>query len=94
MVRFVEIVRNSSREYSLREVWINENFVVKVEESAQYQELLREGKLPADLNNSHRFSAVTINEGGAGNSHTVIGDVRVVAHKLCPGASAQTLLKG
>jgi|7_EtaG_2_1085326.scaffolds.fasta_scaffold00811_16 hypothetical protein len=94
MIRFIEIVRSAPREFSLREVWINENFVVKIEESMQYRELLKEGKLPLELDTNHRFSTVTISEGGASASHIVVGDVRVVASKLSRRDSSQTLLKG
>ncbi len=92
MVRFVEVVnrtdknprmeRTAKLSYELGEVWINERYVVNIREHAGYNRMLQEGRLNIGLDMGHRFTAVTLNEGGNSTTHVVVGDVGSVAGKL------------
>jgi hypothetical protein len=93
MIKFIEVTQQGKGPFSLREVWINEGFVVKVEAAPAYARLLEEGELPSDLNKNHSFSTVTLNEGGLGTTHVVVGAVNVVASKL-DSSPGRRLLKG
>jgi len=94
MIKFIEVTQQGKGPFSLHEVWINEGFVVKVEDAPAYARLLEEGELPTELNKNHSFSAVTLNEGGLGTTHVVIGSVGSVASKLDSSADLVRLLKG
>jgi len=92
MVRFIEIVNKTSKNprmertavphFELREVWINENFVVNLREASGYNKLLKEGRLPPDLNPQHAFTAVTTNTGGVTETYVVVGGMETVAKKV------------
>ena len=102
MIRFVEIInrtdknprmeRTAKPRFELGEVWINEKFVVNVREHVGYNNLLEEGRMGVDLDSSHRFTTITLNEGGRSSSHTVVGDPMTVASKL--SRDRAQLLKG
>ena len=82
MIRLVEVVGSQSRSFALHEVWINEEFVIKVESEPKYANLLAEGRLPPDLGDTHQFSRVTISEGQDTTVHVVVGDVATIASKI------------
>ena len=102
MIRFVEVVNKTDKNprmertarlaYELGEVWINEKYVVNIREHQGYNRMLQEGRLKLGLDMGHRFTAVTINEGGKSTTHVVVGDAATVAKKLTPRDSR--LLKG
>ena len=102
MIRFVEILNRTDKnprmervaipQFELGEVWINEKYVVNVREHTGYSSLLKEGRLGVSLDTSHRFTTITLNEGGRSSSHTVVGDPMTVANKLSRDRSQ--LLKG
>ena len=102
MIRFVEVVNKTNKNprmertamlaYELGEVWINEKYVVNIREHHGYNKMLQEGRLNIGLDLDHRFTAVTINEGGKSATHVVVGDAATVAMKLSPRQSR--LLKG
>ena len=102
MIRFVEVVNKTDKNprmertaklaYELGEVWINEKYVVNIREHQGYNRMLQEGRLSIGLDMDHRFTAVTINEGGKSTTHVVVGDAATVAKKLTPRDSR--LLKG
>tara|TARA_R110002020_G_scaffold33769_1_gene102627 strand:+ start:13950 stop:14258 length:309 start_codon:yes stop_codon:yes gene_type:complete len=102
MIRFIEVInetnfnprmeRTSHLKFSLGEVWVNETYVVNVREASGYQKLLKEGRLPTDLDASHQFTAITTNNGSTTETHVVVGDVRTVAGRL--SKDHKTLLKG
>jgi len=102
MIRFVEVINTTNKNprmertakltYELGEVWINEKYVVNIREHQGYNRMLQEGRLNLDLDIGHRFTAVTINEGGKSATHVVVGDASTVANRLTPRESR--LLKG
>ena len=91
MIRFIEVVKNSSA-FTLSEVWINENYVVSVREAAEYRRMLTEGVMPPDLDETHSFTKVVTNNGHITESHVVVGSPATVAGRLTHGK--KTLLKG
>ena len=102
MIRFIEVLnktdfnprmeRTAIPRFTLNEVWINEEYVVNVREASGYRSLLKEGALPANLDEDHRFTMVTVNSGGSTATHVVVGSPQAVATKL--GTSGASLLKG
>ena len=69
MIRFIELIndtnfnprmeRTSIPRFSLAEVWINEKYVVNIKEALGARSLLKEGQLPTDLDEDHRFTPVS-----------------------------------
>ena len=102
MIKFIEVLnetnfnprmeRTAQPKFALGEVWINENYVVSIREAAGYKSLLREGRLPADLDIDHSFTFVTTHNGTITESHVVVGTPSVVAGRL--NHDTKTLLKG
>ena len=102
MIRFVELVNETSFDsrfertaipsFALSEVWINEAYVVSVRHAPGYKKLLKEGRLPSDLDTQHEFTAITTNNGGLTETHVVVGDLTTVAGRL--QRDTRTLLKG
>jgi len=102
MIRFIEVInetnfnprmeRTSQPKFTLGEVWINQEYVVKVREAMGYQSLLQEGQLPADLNGDHSFSLITTHNGGLTENHVVVGAPDMVAGRL--SKDRKKLLKG
>ena len=92
MIRFIEVVNDTNfnprmervaiPEYSLGEVWINEKYVVNIREATGYTQMLREGRLPQELDAMHRFTAITVNEGNRSHTHIVVGEMANVANRL------------
>jgi hypothetical protein len=101
MIKFVEVVNNTSfnsrlervaiPEFSLKEVWLNEKYVVNLREAPGYDKLLREGHL-GELNPAHEFTLVTAQQGPNQHSYVVVGGVTEVAAKL--NRETKTLLRG
>lgn len=104
MIRFIEIVnetnfnprmeRTAIPKFSLSEVWVNEKYVVSVKESLGALNLLKEGRLPDDLNGEHRFTIITTTNGTVTQSHTVVGAPEDVAERLSRVSNRAKLLKG
>ena len=102
MIRFVEVKnetefnsrleRTAQLNFTLGEVWINEKYVVEVRSAGGYEKLLAEGRLPADLSPTHKFTAITLNQGNGTETHIVVGDATTVAQRLSP--DEKRLLKG
>jgi hypothetical protein len=102
MIRFIEIIndtdfqprheRTATPRFHMGEVWINEKYVVSVQEAVGYKSLLREGVLPQGLENAHSFTAITTHHGSKTESHVVVGSPEVVAARL--GGPGRSLLKG
>ena len=93
MVRLIEVGQDHHRSYTLREVWINEQYVVKIESADEYCRLLAEGRLPPDLAADHKFSKLTVNEGQHAHTHVVVGGVKETAASFIRPRKS-VLLKG
>jgi hypothetical protein len=102
MIKFVEVISeinfNAPVEarppspFSLEEVWLNENMVIKIQNAPEYKRLLEEGHLGPALNPDHAFTSVTINNCGVMETHVVMGTLSVTAARL--NLANPTLLKG
>lgn len=102
MIKFIEVLNETNlsqpvehrteSKFMLGEVWINEQYVVSVSEARGYRTLLHEGRLPADLNESHSFATVVTNNGHTTQAHIVVGSPTSVAKRLKP--VQPRLLKG
>ncbi len=84
MKKLIEVVQNSatSKTYSLREVFVNPEFVVSLVPDGHTQRLLKEGRLPDGLTENIEFTRVTIHKGASGMEMVVIGDTNAVRSKL------------
>ncbi len=93
-IRFVEIYNRSavgtSKDYSLREVYINPDHVVCLREDFHSSKLLMEGYLPDTLDPRQEFTTVSLNKGTYGQDIVVVGPVAETHSKLY----SQQLLKG
>jgi len=102
MIRFIEVInktdfnprmeRTAKPSFTLGEIWINEKYVVSVQEAVGHKTLLREGLLPPDLDNAHAFTTITTNNGHLTETHVVVGSPESVATRLSP--KSHGLLKG
>lgn len=95
MKKLIEVMQNSnlSKTYSLREVFVNPEFVVSLVPDTNTKRLLTEGRLPEGLSNHTEFTRVTIHKGATGQEMIVVGDISDVRTKLFSGGT-RTVLKG
>lgn len=95
MKKLVEVIQNSatSKTYSLREIFINPEFVVSLIPDTNTKRLLTEGRLPAGLEATMEFTRVTVHKGASGLEMVVVGDTSTVRSKLF-SSTPSTLLKG
>ena len=93
MKKLVEVIQSSatSKTYSLREVFVNPEFVVSLIPDTNTKRLLTEGRLPEGIDNSVEFTRVTVHKGASGLEMVVVGDAATVRSKLFSNSS---LLKG
>ena len=85
-------IYNRNRKYSLREVFVNPDFVVSLMPDNNMTRLLQEGVLPDGLDQRQQFTRVLMHKGNSGLEMTVVGNVESVRDKLFSNGS--TLLKG
>ncbi len=91
-VTLTEIVENTTvtsgtsdkNRYFLREVTINPEYVVCVREDSSMRRMLKEGKLPNGLDDSHQFTRVYLDRGQSGIDIVVVGNPHLVEEKLLP----------
>jgi len=91
MKKFIELVETNA-DFSLEEIWINESHVVRIRSESEYKKLLKEGRLPKNLDPDHDFTSITVNTGDFRETHVVVGDVATIANKL--NYDTRILLKG
>ena len=84
MRKLIEVTQSSaiSKTYSLREVFVNPEFVVSLAPDTNTKRLLNEGRLPEGLSTQTEFTRVTIHKGATGQEMVVIGDIGDVRTKL------------
>lgn len=94
MKKLIEVTQNSAttKTFSLREVFVNPEFVVSLTPDTNTKRLLTEGRLPENLSSEVEFTRVTIHKGASGQEMVVVGTISDVRHKLFTNPS--TLLKG
>ena len=95
MKKLVEVMQNSatSKTYSLREVFVNPEYVISLSPDTNTKRLLNEGRLPEGLSNLTEFTRVTIHKGATGQEMVVVGDISDVRSKLF-STNSNSLLKG
>lgn len=106
LVTLTEVVENTTttnltdssnkKKYTLREVTINPEYVVCVREDANMKQMLSEGFLPNELNNTHQFTRVYLDRGQSGIDIVVVGDRQAVEEKIerIRKATGKELLNG
>ena len=92
MTKFVEIVKtsryiNAEGDYTLREVFVNPAQVTMLREDTVMRNLLREGKLPDELDKRMEFTRVYLN---TGVDLYVVGAPHLIESKL----KQRQILKG
>jgi len=93
MKKLVEVYANSviNKSYTLREIYINPEYVVSLIPDSHTGILLSEGRLPHGLDSNQKFTRVTVHKGSSGTEMVIVGDIATVREKLFTGKS---LLKG
>ena len=96
MRKLIEVTQNSAttKTYSLREVFVNPEFVVSLMPDSNTKRLLTEGRLPEGLSEQTEFTRVTIHKGATGQEMVVVGTPSDVRTKLFTGNGKTSLLKG
>ena len=99
IVKFIEIYESTnvhsndaSRNYSLREVFINPEQVVCIRSDSSFKQKLQEGILPSGLDPRQDFSRVYLNRGQFGLDIIVVGAPSSVEETL--KKNKKQLLKG
>ena len=94
MKKLIEIMQNSAttRTYSLREVFINPDFVVSLIPDTNTKRLLAEGRLPEGISTSAEFTRVMIHKGSSGQEMVVVGSVGDIQTRLY--STPSRILKG
>ncbi len=94
MRKLIEVMQSSAtaKTYSLREVFVNPEFVVSLTPDINTKRLLTEGRLPEGLSTQTEFTRVTIHKGATGQEMVVVGDISDVRTKLF--SVAKQVLKG
>ncbi len=87
LVRLTEVCQNTytvptAEDYTLREVFVNPEHVVMIREEQRMQKLNEQGKLPDNLDNSHRFTRLTINRGHTGTEIVVVGSPTIIENPI------------
>lgn len=96
LVKLTEVCHNKAlttrqNDYTLREVFINPEHVVMIREEARLQQINEQLPLTEGLNQSHRFTKLTINRGHTGTEIVVVGAPDIVERSL---NSDKQLLRG
>ena len=94
MRKLIEVMQNSAtaKTYSLREVFVNPEFVVSLTPDINTKRLLTEGRLPEGLSTQTEITRVTIHKGATWQEMVVVGGISDVRTKLFSGSSQ--ILKG
>jgi len=94
MKKLIEVTQNSAttKTYSLREVFVNPDFVVSLVPDTNTKRLLSEGRLPEGINTAAEFTRVIIHKGSSGQEMVVVGSVGDIRTKLY--SNPKGILKG
>ena len=94
MKKLIEVMQNSAttKSYSLREVFVNPDFVVSLVPDTNTKRLLLEGRLPDGINSAAEFTRVILHKGSSGQEMVVVGSVGDVKTTLY--TSPKGILKG
>ena len=94
MKKLIEVMQNSAttKTYSLREVFVNPDFVVSLVPDTNTKRLLSEGRLPEGIHSAAEFTRVIIHKGSSGQEMVVVGPVNDIRTKL--SSNPKGILKG
>jgi hypothetical protein len=82
---------DNSKQYGLREIFINPTSVCMIRLEPAMQKYLAEGRLPSGLDKRNEFSRITISGGTHSSSLVVVGAPYTIEQKL---KETKQLLKG
>ena len=91
MTKLVEVYKQLN-DYLLREVYVNPKHIVAMRQDDRMTSVLKEGKLPDQLDQRQNFTKLYVDRGNTGIDITVVGDLNTVKEKL--GLDNKSLLKG
>ena len=91
MTKLVEVYK-SLTEYRMREIYVNPKHIVAMRQDDRMSSVLKEGKLPDELDNRQIFTKLYVDRGNTGIDVTVVGDLNTIKEKL--GLGNRSLLKG
>ena len=91
MTKLVEVYK-SLTEYRMREIYVNPKHIVAMRQDDRMSSVLKEGKLPDELDNRQIFTKLYVDRGNTGIDVTVVGDLNTIKEKL--GLDNRSLLKG
>tara|TARA_R100001082_G_scaffold27289_1_gene13618 strand:- start:242 stop:520 length:279 start_codon:yes stop_codon:yes gene_type:complete len=92
MVKLVEVVRDLTDRYTLREVYLNPKHVVCLREDVHAKRALMEGQFPKDLDSRQNFTKVFMENGTFGTEMIIVGTPSEIRAKLTP--AQKELLRG
>ena len=91
MTKLVEVYKQLN-DYLLREVYVNPKHIVAMRQDDRMTSVLKEGKLPDQLDQRQNFTKLYVGRGNTGIDITVVGDLNTIKEKL--GLDNRSLLKG
>ena len=91
MTKLVEVYKQLN-DYLLREVYVNPKHIVAMRQDDRMTSVLKEGKLPDQLDQRQDFTKLYVDRGNTGIDITVVGDLNTIKEKL--GLDNRSLLKG
>tara|TARA_R110000796_G_scaffold33453_1_gene86716 strand:- start:716 stop:991 length:276 start_codon:yes stop_codon:yes gene_type:complete len=91
MTKLVEVYKQLN-DYLLREVYVNPKHIVAMRQDDRMTSVLKEGKLPDQLDQRQNFTKLYVDRGNTGIDITVVGDLNTIKEKL--GLDNRSLLKG
>ena len=91
MTKLIEVYKQLN-DYLLREVYVNPKHIVAMRQDDRMNSVLKEGKLPDQLDQRQDFTKLYVDRGNTGIDITVVGDLNTIKEKL--GLDNRSLLKG
>ena len=91
MTKLIEVYKQLN-DYLLREVYVNPKHIVAMRQDDRMTSVLKEGKLPDQLDQRQNFTKLYVDRGNTGIDITVVGDLNTIKEKL--GLDNRSLLKG
>ena len=90
MVQLVEVVKNT-KNYELRDVFVNPRHVVMLREDYATRTAINEGKVIEGMDPRQKYTRITVDNGTTGSQFIVVGAPGMVEAKL---KSGRQLLNG
>ena len=90
MIQLIEVVKNS-RDYELRDVFVNPTHVVMLREDYATRSAINEGRVLDGVDPRQKYTRVTVHNGTTGSQFIVVGAPGLIETKL---KSGKQLLNG